>query len=485
MTLTTSSNANDKPATDTASALRQSSTGFPFGFRAERDEIADYAEAALTEAKLEGQLLAVRARWISLFVVALMLPIVNPTVSVLFYHGFLVLFALIGYAQLRVARLGQSRAELALIFCDIVLIMMIAVVPNPLEPEGLPMAVKYQFGNFQFYYVLLAAATLAYSWRTVIAFGTWTSLTWVIGLVIAYFISAPQPELTERVAEVFSLYPALKDVLMEVHDPNSFRYDLRFQEIVIFFLVAATLAITVRRTSLLLRSHAASERERTNLSRYFSPNVVEQLSKNDEPLKDVRTQDVCVMFVDIVGFTGFAQNKPPQEVIGLLRDFHGAMGQAVFNHSGTLDKYLGDGLMATFGTPMAGQRDAINALECAGTMLEAVTQMNAVRTERGEPPIRTSIGLHFGPVVLGDIGSNRLEYAVIGDTVNVASRIEALTRPLGVHLAASDAFISDVRRIDADHPALASLALIKGQSVRGVDAPLDIWTALPVNQAEA
>ncbi|MEO0548185.1 MAG: hypothetical protein AAF035_14745, partial [Pseudomonadota bacterium] len=89
----------------------------PFGINRDAEEIEEYAEAALTKAKLEGQLLAVRARWISLFVVGIMLPIVNPAWPVLYYHFTLVLFALIGYAQLRVARLGQSRTELALIFC--------------------------------------------------------------------------------------------------------------------------------------------------------------------------------------------------------------------------------------------------------------------------------------------------------------------------------------------------------------------------------
>ena len=118
-----------------------------------------------------------------------------------------------------------------------------------------------------------------------------------------------------------------------------------------FLIVAMTLALAARRANALLISHAGIERERTNLARYFSPNVVEQLSRNDEPLKQVRTQNVAVLFADIVDFTAYADGRSPMEVIGTLRQFHERMEREVFRHDGTLDKYLGDGLMATFGTP--------------------------------------------------------------------------------------------------------------------------------------
>ena len=206
-----------------------------------------------------------------------------------------------------------------------------------------------------------------------------------------------------------------------------------------------TLALAVRRAQHLLLSHASLERERTNLARYFSPTVVQELSKNDEPLKQVRTQNVAVLFVDIVGFTAYADGKNPEEVIGTLREFHGLMEHQVFEHGGTLDKYLGDGLMATFGTPFAGISDAWNALKCAQAMIVAVADFNREREARGETPIRAGLGLHYGSVVLGDIGAHRLEFAVIGTTVNAASRLEALTRQLGCALVASDALIDQVR----------------------------------------
>ena len=104
-----------------------------------------------------------------------------------------------------------------------------------------------------------------------------------------------------------------------------------------------------------------------------------QLSKNDEPLKQVRNQNVAVLFADIVGFTAYADGRSPGEVIATLRQFHERMEREIFRHGGTLDKYLGDGLMATFGTPFAGDLDAVNALRSAQAMLASVDELNLER----------------------------------------------------------------------------------------------------------
>jgi adenylate cyclase len=254
-------------------------------------------------------------------------------------------------------------------------------------------------------------------------------------------------------------------------------FGARIQEIVVFMIAAVTLAIAVRRGNNLLIQHAAVERERTNLARYFSPNVVEELSKHDEPLKQVRTQNVAVLFVDIVGFTAFAETRTPEEVVQTLREFHARMEQEVFRYNGTLDKYLGDGLMATFGTPFAGDADASNALRCAQAMMTAVDAWNKQRAAAGEPPIRVSFGLHYGPVVLGDIGLTCLEFAVIGATVNAASRLESLTRSLDCALVASDDLVrrakAEVGSTDSEFQPLVAQA---PQSIRGLEQPIAIWT---------
>src|SRR4029077_20050202 len=255
--------------------------------------------------------------------------------------------------------------ELALLFCDLALLTFVLLGPNPIGSGHWPAAMQLHLGNFIYFFVLLSGATLAYFWRPVIAVGTWTSALWIIGIAWVWWQPDRDPALTARIAAAIGSGHRLFQLI----SPNSIVFGERIQEIVVFMIVAVTLAVAVRRSNDLLIRHAAVERERGNLARYFSPNVVEELSGHDEPLKQVRTQNVAVLFVDIVGFTAFADARTPDEVVRTLREFHALMEQEVFRHSGTLDKYLGDGLMATFGTPFAGKDDASNALRCARAWL--------------------------------------------------------------------------------------------------------------------
>ena len=438
-----------------------------------QQDIQKFAEAALADSKREGLWLAVRARWVALAVIALTLPIMNPHWEVIYYIVSLGLFAVIGWAQLKVGKAGVSRPELFLMFCDLALLTFIAVVPNPWSPGGWPIGMQFRFNTFIYFFVLLATAPLAYSWRTVIAMGTWTAALWAVGVGWVWLQPETHAALAERVRAAVG-----SDVRMfALIDPTAIHLAARFQEIVVFLIVAVTLAVAVRRSNALLVSHAGIERERTNLARYFSPNVVEQLSKNDEPLKQVRTENVAVLFADIVGFTAYADGRSPAEVIGTLRRFHERMEREIFRHEGTLDKYLGDGLMATFGTPFPGASDAGNALRCAQTMLGAIDDLNRERRHRGEPPIRISIGLHYGQVVLGDIGLNRLEFAVIGTTVNAASRLESLTREFGCAIIASDDLVQRARAETSSSDAdFTHLVAQPPQAIRGLEQPLGIWT---------
>src|SRR6476660_7491607 len=183
---------------------------------------------------------------------------------------------------------------------------------------------------------------------------------------------------------------------------------LKYQnEIIVFLLVSAGLALLVRRSRTLVAERATAERARGNLSRYFSPKVVEELAERDEPLGRVRRQAVGVLFADLVGFTTLAEDMTPEEVMALLRGFHGRMEDEVFRHGGCLEKFIGDALLATFGVPDPGAHDATDTLACARGMLAALAGGNDERAREGQSPLRMGLGLHYGPAVLGDIGSAR------------------------------------------------------------------------------
>ncbi|MCE8553237.1 adenylate/guanylate cyclase domain-containing protein [Ruegeria pomeroyi] len=429
-----------------------------------------FTQAALSKHKREGLELAVRARWVAMAVISVLLIFVNPHWDVIYYHGILALLAVNGWFIRRAGRVGQSRLELLLILADLLIMTLGMVIPNPLSDDVRPLAMQYRFDNFQYFFVILAAGTLAYSWRTVITIGTWTAILWTLGWVVARWQSEPIAELSARAQAAFADFPDVAEVM----EPNSFMIQLRVQEVVVFLIVAVTLGVTVRRFNRLLTTNAGLERERANLSRYFSPNVVDALSQNDEPLKQVRQQDIAVLFIDIIGFTRFAAGRDPYEVIEVLRGFHARMEGEVFRHNGTLDKYLGDGLMATFGTPVAGETDGSNALACARAMAKVIGDWNRERRRQGEPEIRAGIGVHYGPAVLGDIGANRLEFAVIGNTVNVAAKLEAQSRVYDAGIVISD----DLRRqVEAEGGAILMDGFDerRDEMIPGMTDPMAVW----------
>lgn len=423
-----------------------------------------HAQEALARNKREGMELAVRARIVALGITAVLLVFLNPNWDVLWYQMLLICLVLVGLAQRRVGRVGQSRAELFLLFADLALMTTALLMPNPFAQGDTPTALIYKFEVFQFFYFILAAGVLSYSWRTVIAVGTWTSALWMIGAVCVWWFGHTVPSITEAAQAMF---PENSELAGHI-DPNFVQWDLRIQEIIVFTVVAGILAVAVRRYQNLVLDSAEMARERTNLARYFSPTMVEELSTKDEPLGQIRSHEAAVLFVDIVGFTTYADGRPPQEVIGTLRAFHARMESEVFAHGGTLDKYLGDGLMATFGTPLPLADDAARAVACVCAMVARMAALNADRKADGLPAIDARFGLHFGTVVLGDIGANRLEFAVLGDTVNVASRLEAMTRALEVQAIVSDAVVTAAGVSDGFRRA-------PDQQVRGVAEPLAVW----------
>ena len=265
-----------------------------------------------------------------------------------------------------------------------------------------------------------------------------------------------------------------------MEDASAFFIADRLQEIVVLIVVAWLLGLVMLRSRRLAERQITAERERANLARYFSPNIVDEIARRDRPFASVREQPVAVLFSDIVGFTKLAESQTPTETIDILRGYHQRVERAVFDHGGTLDKFLGDGVMATFGTPETGEHDAFDALACARDIVRAMEDWNRVLQLDGAPPIRVSIGLHYGPVVIGDLGSaRRLELAVLGDTVNVASRLEHRTRDLGCSIVLSDHLLHAARanrRADADH-IFTALEQKDPIELRGRAEPIPVWTS--------
>lgn len=432
-----------------------------------------FLKEAMESDKRTWHRIATIARTIALVLIGLLLPYLNPRLNVLFYEFILLAFIATGWLQLRFAQVGRSRIELAFIILDLALLTLVATIPNPFLAETIPAAFVYRFDNFIYFFVLLATATLAYSWRTVLTMGVWVALLWTVALIAIGLFGLEIPELSIAAQKALSGYPIVAEEL----DPNGAQVPVRVQEIVVFMIVSAILALNGWRSNQLLVRQAGVAAERANLSRYFAPNMVDVLASSDHDIGAVRSQDVAVMFTDIVGFTKIAERHSPDVVMPLLRQYHSVVEKSVFENDGTLDKYLGDGVMATFGTPNPGRDDPLNAVRAARQILEEWDRASRKLQGTRDIRFRVSIGINFGPVILGDIGpSRRLEFAVIGDTVNVASRLESATRSLNCRIVVSNSLYQRICEAGArDDPALAGFEFVSELHLRGRSAPADIW----------
>lgn len=160
----------------------------------------------------------------------------------------------------------------------------------------------------------------------------------------------------------------------------------------------------------------------------------------------------------------------------LLRGFHARMEEIVFSHGGTLDKFIGDALLVTFGVPDPGPDDAVRALACAQAMLAEVARWSDERAGLGQERIEIGIGLHHGPVVMGDIGSERsMAFTVVGDTVNTASRLQSLTRELGCSIASSGDLIAQIRTVSSDSTLVQAFRNTGLHVLKGRNAPVEVW----------
>lgn len=173
---------------------------------------------------------------------------------------------------------------------------------------------------------------------------------------------------------------------------------------------------------------------------------------------------MAVLFADIVGFTKITEPLSPERTFALLRSFQERSCAIVFRHGGTLDKYLGDGFMATFGS-IGQQPDApARALACAFELQQEIERWSRKRSTRGANPLRVSVEVHCGPVTVGNLGGReRIEFTVVGDVVNVASRLEEVTREIGGSIIASE----DCIRAAADPEWLTRFQSSRQVKLRG------------------
>ena len=416
-------------------------------------------------------MLAAAARSAAVVVILAWLAVSNPERGLAFAWvlGTASFFLVTGLAQLWMYfRAAPPITPYVFMLLDSLALAAVLLLPNPFDRAGLPWPVPLRYASFMYFFLLLMQAAFSFRPRLLLWTGLCGAGAWTLGFF--WIVTRPGTIVDPPGAS------ARGSMLGTYLDPN-YASVLKYQnEVIAFLLVSAGLALLVRRSRALVAERVEAERTRGNLARYFSPKVVNTLAARDEPLGRVRRQSVGVLFADLVGFTTMAEEMTPEEVMALLRDYHGRMEEMVFQHGGCLEKFIGDALLATFGVPDPGPRDATDTLACARGMRAALEAWNRERAAAGLVALRMGVGLHYGPVVAGDIGSRRsMAFATVGDTTNVASRLQALTRDLATGTVVSGALVAAIEREAADPAALAGLAARGPHTLRGRDTPIELW----------
>lgn len=223
-----------------------------------------------------------------------------------------------------------------------------------------------------------------------------------------------------------------------------------------------------------LKSHlisavkSARERDRAVgiFGQHVSPQVAQRLIEQSTDLS-AEQRHVCVLFLDIRGFSSIAAARTPAEVMDYLNELFAPMITIVNQHGGIVNKFLGDGFMAVFGAPFEDPLLHRNAVHCAMSLLDCVEKLNAAGAI---PPTRLGIGIHAGNAMAGTVGSHeRKEYTLLGDTVNAAARIEQETKKLGAQIIASEAVLHDLETERAQATTLGEITL------RGISQPLRLY----------
>ena len=242
--------------------------------------------------------------------------------------------------------------------------------------------------------------------------------------------------------------------------------------LVMIGLTGGVLVVAARRTRLLLRQSIAETRARANLTRYLPAQISDELAHGRlDALRRGRQEEMAILFVDIRDFTGMSEGMTPEEVSAFVSDFRRRLTRSVATCGGMIDKFMGDAAMIVFPAGDDPSRAACCALRCT----EAIRDDMALWSSARPRPVSVGIGGHWGAVFSGVVGDDtRLEYSVFGDTVNVAARLEAMTRELGSTILVSRDLLA--RAGDA---APGHWRLLGRMSIRGRDEEVDVLACGP------
>jgi adenylate cyclase len=400
--------ANNATADPLTAPARGSWSWWPAGWgrRPHGEGIRARVAKAIEAEEQAGLRFAFMARCAAVLVVALWLPSAIEAERVPYYLAFVAAFFVLGLLPHLLRRHRFARAfRLGFTVLDVMLIATVIIVPPP-DAIALdwPVQMRVRFSEYLYLVLLIVGSALSYSPVYVLWTGFWVIVVWTTGVLTLYY----QPD-TVRFADVIAgIDPVPPGLLLQTVLSPTYVSPTQLQnQVVLTAILTGLLAAAVARSRRMLLRHTAAEVARADLARYVSPDVLDAIITSRRDFGEPTTREVAVLFADIVGFTALAERLPPTRMVTLLTSFHSRACRVVFRHGGTLDKYLGDGFMAVFGT-LADEPDApARAVRCALELQAEMDRWNAKRAARGAFTVQLAIGIHCGRVVVGNLGLTR------------------------------------------------------------------------------
>jgi len=275
----------------------------------------DPVDAAYGREELYARLLSLRVRIVLVLAVFAFLPFITLPVTLPYFYGISLLFVVSSWLHYRIAKSGDRSAAWSYVFAafDVLLMTWIVIVPVPYIEPFVPQGAQLWFGNQVYLYIFIAVSAFSYSPAVVAWSGLVAAAAWWVGVV--WILQDPQTYIFEDFQALLAMSIEERNTVLA----NYHRVDIGIQSqaAFMFVIVAGALAAFVWRVRKLVYASAAAERARGNLARFFSPNIVAELSSHDEPLRTGRRQDIAIMFADIVGFTDLAEDRSPDDVLAL------------------------------------------------------------------------------------------------------------------------------------------------------------------------
>lgn len=341
-----------------------------------------------------------------------------------------------------------------------IVILLVAVWSFHVQ-YGQPAAFYLKAPTLLYVFIFISLRALSFSPRYLLVTGLAAAIGWLTLVVYA----VAEPDGAERITRDYIEYMTSATILIGAE----------IDKVISIIVVTVILAIAVARSRALLVSAIAEHTAADNLSRFLEPNVAESV-RTGESVPEIghgAEREAAVLFIDLRGFTELAAQLTPRDLIALLGRYQHLVVPIVHSHGGSITTFLGDGIMVTFGAVQPSHSYAADAFRCAHTLLRGVSNWSAERQKAGLPAIRVGIGIEVGLVVCGPIGDEqRIEYAVVGDTVNRAAKLQNHTKQETVAALAST---SGYRRAVAQgYMPAARLRRLASRHVEGIAAPVDL-----------